>query len=225
VLRRLQRLRPEAILDLHNNTGHNPAYGVATSTHPAVLALTRLFAERLVHSDLDMGTLVEATADLAPSVVIECGRAGDAAADETAWIGLERFLTAADLGLDGAPSSPGASLQVLHSPVRVTARPGISLAFDRVPHPGAELTVDLRLEASNFHLIPTGSVIGWASDGALPIQAHGSGPLDISGELFENRSGSIVTRQPIVPVMMTVDAVIALSDCLFYATRRRDVDG
>jgi hypothetical protein len=35
---------------------------------------------------------MEATAALCPTATVECGRAGDPAADETAHAGLQRFL-------------------------------------------------------------------------------------------------------------------------------------
>jgi hypothetical protein len=83
-LRLLRGLGCEALVDLHNNTGHNPAYAVATHADAAVLALAALFGERLIVSDLQLGTLTEATSGDFPSVTIECGRAGDPAADRAA---------------------------------------------------------------------------------------------------------------------------------------------
>ncbi len=218
VLDRVQALRPEALIDLHNNTGHNPAYSVVTGTSNPELRLTSLFAERLVLSDLHLGALIEATAAWCPSVVVECGRAGAPEADAVAWRGLERFLTADDLRLNEALPR---QLEVLHSPVRVSVKPGVSLALAAAPSAETSLTIDLGVEAFNFKPMPERTVIGWSNHDDLPIIAVGAAGVDIAPELFERRNGTIVTRAPIVPVMMTVDAEIALSDCLFYATRKR----
>ncbi len=219
VLDRVEELRPEALVDLHNNTGHNPAYAVVTSTDDAVLSLTSLFAERLVHSDLNLGALIEASAAWCPSVVIECGRAGDAEADEVAWRGLQGYLSKADLELGARPSG---RLEVLHHPLRVSVKPGVSLALATHRSASAALTVDLGVEGFNFRPMPAETVIGWSDeDDGLPIIAVGAGGVDVASELFELRGSTIVTRAPMVPVMMTVNPEIALSDCLFYATRLR----
>ncbi len=219
VLERIERLNPEAIVDLHNNTGHNPAYGVATAVTGPILKLTALFAERLVHSDLRLGTLVEATSAGAPSVVIECGRAGDPAADELAFEGLERLLTTAELDLHG---SAAPRVEVLHEPLRICVRSGVRLALATQPDSTADLTVDLAIERSNFQRLPAGSTLGWAVPGeSLPVTAVGASGRDVASELFEPRGDRLVTRVDLVPVMMTTNPEIALSDCLFYATRRR----
>src|SRR5262249_47450166 len=83
---------PEALVDLHNNSGHNPAYGLGTRLDPERLGMVSLFAERYVWSTLRLGSLMEAMADELPIVTVECGRAGEPSADEVARRGLARFL-------------------------------------------------------------------------------------------------------------------------------------
>jgi hypothetical protein len=68
VLTRIVDASPECLVDLHNNTGHNPAYGVAFRVGPAEQSLVSLFADRIVHTPIELGTLVEATVPLFPSV-------------------------------------------------------------------------------------------------------------------------------------------------------------
>ena len=83
----------EAALDLHNNSGHNPAYSVALQADPQRLGLGSYFSQLLVHAEWKMGTLMEALDLHCPCVTIECGRAGTRQADELA-----------------APGAPGPSL-------------------------------------------------------------------------------------------------------------------
>jgi len=97
VLEHLHGAAPEALVDVHNTTGHTPPYGVGTIVADAQLHLVSFFARAYVHSDLRLGTLVEATEHAFPSIVIECGMAGDAASDALARAGLERFLGAESL--------------------------------------------------------------------------------------------------------------------------------
>ncbi len=221
VLERIKAAGPEALIDVHNNTGHNPPYGVGPDAGPQVRSLVSIFGRRLVHSDLTLGALVEGTRTLCPSVTIECGRAGDPAADATALAGLERFFGDDDLALDSMPPEP---IEVLEDPVRVSLRPGLKLAFGESPQPGTDLTVVGDIDRHNFETVPPGTHIGWVrTPNASPVEALGADGRDRSAEMFEIRSGMLETRIPMTPIMMTTDARTALVDCLFYAVQpRRD---
>jgi hypothetical protein len=222
-LRLLREARPEALLDLHNNTGHNPAYGVGRGLDAARLALVGLFARRYVRSDLRLGTLVEAFEGVLPAVTIECGRAGDPAADATAFAGLARYLRADHLGPDAGPGLP---FQVLVEPVRVCLRDGTRVAFGDAPAPQADLTLAADVDRHNFERLPAGSAIGWVDAGApWPLEAREATGADVSRALFELDAGVLRTRRDGVPIMMTTDPRIAAEDCLFYLARPADAPG
>lgn len=219
LLERLDRVRPEALVDLHNTTGHTPAYGVGTRLDPDVVGLTALFADRMMHSDLRLGTLVEALHARLPSVVIECGRAGDPVADATALAGIERFLLLEDLTSVRAAAE---RVEVLWRPIRVHIAEPASLAFADAPVPGATLTVRTDVDQHNFGTLAPGALLGWIAPGAgWPLCAFGSDDGDLSRELFEERGHELVVRREMVPVMMTNSAAMAKQDCLFYALERR----
>ena len=208
----------EALLDLHNNTGHNPAYGVGPSEDPRALDLVALFGRYFVHSPLQMGTLVEATAPYFPSVTIECGRSGDPAADRIAFRGLERFLA-----LERLDELTGLSALVcrLGDPVRVTLRPDAALRFEPEPCPHADLTLDPEIDRHNFQLLEPGTRLGWLRTDALPLCAHGADGRDRAPDLFQVSAGELRVARAWMPVMMTTDPTAATSDCLFYAVKPR----
>ena len=54
------------------------------------------------------------------------------------------------------------------------------------------------------------------------LRAEGSDGQDVSRELFELRDGVLRTRRETIPIMITNDPGIALSDCLFYVVRALD---
>jgi hypothetical protein len=217
ILRELRAAQPEAVVDLHNNTGHNPPYGVGATLDAVRLALTALFATRFVHSTIRLGALTEATADL-NAITIECGRAGDPAADAVALAGLERFFGAEDLGLDAPPRD----LTVLVDPVRVAVRPGIRLAFGELPIAGADLTLRGDVDRHNFEALLPGVPVGWLADGApWPLDARGADGEDVSRDYFVADGPLLVSRRAIVPIMMTTSVDAALADCLFYAAHQR----
>jgi hypothetical protein len=216
VLDRLRSVRPECLVDIHNNTGRNPAYGVAFRLGVAELSLVSLFADRVVHTPIRLRTLVEGTADLFPSVTVECGRAGDREADDTAWRGLVSYLDRDAIDF----RTPLRPLALLDSPVRVRVRPGVALAFGEVADPEAGLTISMGVDRHNFGRLSPGSAIGWVrGDGDWPIEAIDADGLERSQALFEVRDGTLITRHEFVPVMMTTNSVVAMSDCLFYAVQ------
>jgi hypothetical protein len=219
----LRKAKPESLIDIHNNTGHSPAYGVGPATGPAELELAALFSDRFVRNDLNLGTLVEATRYEFPSISIECGRAGDDIADENARIGLERYLM-----LDRFEESPVAKrpMTVYADPIRVQVREGVALAFGESRVMDADFTVATDIDRHNFELLTAGTSIGWLSPGVeRPLVALGHRREDISDEFFEARDGVLETRRPLIPIMMTTNRRNALDDCLFYAVRREEPRG
>jgi hypothetical protein len=216
VLDRMLEASPEALVDVHNNTGHNPAYGVAFRVGPEEHSLVSLFADRIVHTPIELGTLVEATISRCPSVTIECGRAGDAVADAVAWSGVCCYLGREELDLR-APTRP---LLHLEEPVRVCVRPGGDLAFGECANRSVALTVSADIDRHNFERLPAGSAIAWVTkDSPWPIEAFGPDGSECSRRYFEIDSGVLRTRREFIPIMMTTSRVIAKSDCLFYAVQ------
>jgi hypothetical protein len=218
----LRGSRPEALVDLHNNTGHSPVYAVGPRAGRPELEIAALFADRYVHSDLRLGALVEATRDAFPSVTIECGRAGDPAADAVAREGLARFLGAPELGA----RTPVPGLQIVIDPIRVRIRSGVRLAVGQRPDPAADLTLAEEIDRHNFERLEAGYTIGWLREGAnWPLEALDAEGRDVSKALFSARAGRLRTRGTMIPIMMTTDPRIALDDCLFYAVSPASPDG
>jgi hypothetical protein len=215
----IRRHSPEALIDLHNNTGHSPAYGVGMQVDAARLGITALFADRYMNSDLELGTLTEALDDRVTSVVVECGRAGDPVADATALSGLERFVMLEDLG---SARKGAASVEVLWRPVRVSVPEWVTLAFGDRAAADATLTVRQDVDRHNFSTMAAGEVVGWTPvDAPWPLVATGKTGEDVSRALFVRNGTELCTRREMVPVMMTTSPEIARSDCLFYALERR----
>lgn len=204
----------EAVVDIHNNTGHNPAYGIGFGIDPGQIHLTALFADWYVTTDLHMNTMVEMTGQRCPSIAIECGLAGDPAADAIALAGLDRFLHRHELGLDAAAPP---HIQVLQHPQPVKLKPDISIAFASEPQAGAQLTLRDDLDRHNFAVLPSGSSLGWTQDATLqPFVVSDQNGQDTTERTFINEGGEIKTKIPMIPIMMTTVPAIAQSDCLFY---------
>jgi hypothetical protein len=220
VLEQIRIAEPECLIDLHNNTGHNPAYGVAFKVGPAELSLVSLFADRVVHTPLELRSFIEGTVNDYPSVTIECGRAGDPAADEVAWQGLQRFLELDHIDF----ANPRRPLLILGAPVRVCLEDAVALAFADAADPAVPLTISRNIDRHNFERLATGSPIGWVAPGsAWPLKAIADAGQECSRTLFEIDEGVLRSRRDFIPIMMTTNREIARSDCLFYAVQQMAV--
>jgi len=214
---RVARLRPEALVDLHNTTGWSPPYAVGSGVDAPRLALCALFGDRYVHNRLRLGALTESLEGVCPAVTVECGRAGDPSADAAARDGLVRFLSREEV----ATGRPERDVTVLVDPLRIHLRPGLRVAFADEAEPDAELTIPRDLDRHNFEALPAGSAIGWLAPGApWPLEAADADGDDASRRWFSAEGGVLQTRREVIPIMMTTDPAIAKSDCLFYVVRR-----
>lgn len=211
----LSRRPIEALLDLHNNTGDNPPYGVGFGLDRARLNLTAIFGDHYMHSDLRMGTIIEWAQGCCPAVTIECGRTNDPLSDATALAGLERFLVIDNLELEAPPPR---HIRVLSQPVRVKVVHGLGLAIGDAADPGAGVTLRNDLDAFNFKVMAAGTQIGWTvPGGALPVVANCSKDRDVTRDYFAVVGDQVVTKRPFIPVMITLNVEVGMSDCLFYA--------
>ena len=205
----------EAAVDIHNTTGKNPDFIIAGVVDDARCGLASLFSPRYLAWRLQLGTLSEVLDDVAVAITFECGQTGDDAACERAWQGALRFATLDVLPGAGAPS------HVFRDPVRVRLQPGISLRFGDVGVGTVDVVLDRLIDRHNFTVIEAGTRLGTVRAGAswpLRVDGDGSQELDLSRRLFTVSDGALLTAMPLVPMMMTTNAAVAQSDCLFYAT-------
>lgn len=191
----IDRVTPECLVDLHNTSGDNPPYAIATRIDDDRLRLAGLFAQRIVHTDLVLGTMLDVTAKI-PGVSIECGRSGDPAADAVALEGLTTFAQVQKL--------PVRDVTVYEHPIRIT------LLHDR-------LEVRPDLDQHNFGQLRKGEHIARVRDGApWPVRAFGADGRDRSRDLFAMDEDLLVVTQTVIPSMITTDVQSAIQDCLCY---------
>jgi len=96
----------------------------------------------------------------------------------------------------------------------------VGLAFGAEVDPVADLTISDDIDRHNFDELAAGTAFGWLRDGASwPFSARGPDGRDRSPELFTVEEGVLRSKRSFVPIMMTADRCIALSDCLFYAVQ------
>ncbi|MDH5576201.1 MAG: succinylglutamate desuccinylase/aspartoacylase family protein [Nitrospirota bacterium] len=211
MLRELHRAQPEALIDLHNTSGRSPAYGVTTLNGMMQETLTGIFCDHLIVTDLRLGSLMEATEKVWPTVTIEAGGAKDPKADDLAYRGLTRYANAMHLSDLSAP------VTVAQHPIRVELQKGATVAYDHAPVPGADLTLPPDVDGLNFGILPSKKRLGWV--GARGLEAlwakDGTGQ-NLSPNIFSVHNGELRLLHPSRLMMVTINQEIAQSDCLFY---------
>ncbi|WP_286236913.1 succinylglutamate desuccinylase/aspartoacylase domain-containing protein [Neptuniibacter halophilus] len=215
-----EQYQPEAVLDIHNTSGHSPDFAVVTYESEPHEALVSLFCDRLVITDLRLGALMERSSRRCPVVTIECGGAADEAANEVAWQGLQRYLHQPEV----LQLEHGKQMDIYRHPVRLELIPGTVVAFAEGYVIGTDLTVPADLDRHNFGTVERGTLIGWLGSEAAErcLRVHNAKGEDVGSRLFEIHGNQLVTAVPLKLFMITTRPDIALSDCLLYAAEERE---
>ncbi len=214
ILALLAEFEPECVIDMHNTSGHSPDFGVVTLQDSAHEALIALFSNRLIVTNLRLGALMETSTQHCPVVTVECGGAMDAAADEIARRGLQRYLH--DENVLQLPS--GCEIDLYHHPVRLELRKDASVAYAQKYVLGTDLTVPPELDQYNFELVDPGTVIGWLGQERRSVmRVCNAAGEDVFEHYFHITGNQLLTRRPLKLFMITTRPEIAVSDCLLYA--------
>ncbi|NMT65050.1 succinylglutamate desuccinylase [Marinobacter orientalis] len=217
MLAELHKAQPECLLDVHNTSGTGPAFAVTITNDAEHQALTSLYTDRLITTDLRLGALMEYSEQEVPTVTIECGGAQDDQAHHLAYEGLVRYTSRADvLSLEKAEWD----VAVLRNPIRVELAPEATIEYRLEPSGQADLTFPPDIEHRNFGIVSPDEPLGWVGKKGLSILTaishNRTGNLE---QVLRVRGGQIYPAQAIKAFMITTNPVIAKSDCLFYAVK------
>lgn len=217
LLEELRDANPECLLDVHNTSGTGPAFAVTITNDAAHQALTSLFTDRLIMTDLRLGALMEYSEQEVPTVTIECGGAQDDHAHELAYEGLVRYTSRADvLSLEKADWD----VAVLRNPIRVELAPEATIEYRLEPTGLADLTLPPDIEHRNFGVVSPEEPLGWVGKKGLSIlNAISHNRTENVTQVLRVKDGQVYPAQAIKAFMITTNPAIAKSDCLFYAVK------
>jgi hypothetical protein len=215
ILEILHMHHPEAVLDVHNTSGSGPSFGVCTHMDRQHDALVSLFTQRLIVSSLRLGALMEISEHSYPTVTIEVGGRQDEEAHELAFEGLCRYFESEQV-LAGEQTDWG--LELLHDPIRLELNENISLTYAESMREDYDITLKPDIEHHNFGGVQTDTVLGWArgSERSLFSAIDAGGRCAVT-RLVRIEDGVLYPAAPLRMFMITNNAGIAESDCLFYA--------
>lgn len=217
ILAELRKANPECLLDMHNTSGTGPAFAVTITNDAAHQALTSLFTDRLIMTDLRLGALMEYSEQEVPTVTIECGGAQDDNAHQLAYEGLVRYASRPDvLSLEQADWE----VAVLRNPIRVELAPEATIEYCLEPTGQADLTFPPDIEHRNFGIVSPDESLGWIGKKGLGmLTAISHNRTENMAQVLRVKDGQIYPAQSIKTFMITTNPVIAKSDCLFYAVK------
>lgn len=204
-----------ASIDIHNNTGLNPHYACVNRLDDAFLHLATMFSRIVVYFTEPKGVQSEAFAQLCPAVTLECGKPGGTGGVEHAASFVEGALH-----LSAFPTHPVAShdLELFHTVAIVTVPETVSLS---VGDPSTDLCLIDDIDHYNFRLLNPGTCLAIVAPNCKnPLHVRNGAGNDMSDHYFENWEGNLLTKQLVMPAMLTRDIRIIRQDCLCYLMER-----
>lgn len=215
ILEILRLHHPEAVVDMHNTSGSGPSFGVCTHMDRQHDALVSLFTQRLIISDLGLGALMEISEHSFPTVTVEVGGRLDEEAHQLAWEGLCRYFRAREV-LDQGDTDWG--LELLRDPIRLKLADNVTLTYADQASPNYDITLKTDIEHHNFGTVLPDTLLGWARgpERALFTALDAGGSCAVT-RLVRIDNGELYPARPLKLFMITNNAAIAESDCLFYA--------
>jgi len=215
ILEILRMHHPEAVIDLHNTSGSGPSFGVCTHMDRQHDALVSLFTQRLIISHLGLGALMEISEHAYPTVTVEVGGRQDEEAHELAWEGLCRYFESPSV-LDEGDTDWG--LDLLHNPIRLELNEHVTLTYAESPRDNYDITLCSDIEHHNFGGVTPDTLLGWANASERSLfTAQDAGGRCAVTRLVRIEDGKLYPAGPLKLFMITNNAAIAQSDCLFYA--------
>lgn len=214
VLYEMRQRRVFAGIDVHNNTGRNPHYGIIAKDRRAHIQLARGFAQTVVYATYPDTTCTVAFSELCPAVTIEAGMPDDKSGVEQAYEFIDACLRH-DRDMSGTMSN--ADLYHTVAVVKVSQECSFGFQDDDVD---LEFVEDL--DRFNFTELAPGVMFGRARTNSSAclrvINNHG---VEVKSTYFEtDEQGSIRTTRPLMPAMLTTDRDIIGMDCLCYLMER-----
>jgi hypothetical protein len=210
ILRHIRELEPEAAVDLHNTSGSSGAFSISIGDCAQRRALANRWVDRLIITDLRLGSLMEQ--DLGcPVITVEAGGSQDEAADVVAREGLARFFLEDDM------FRPAEDLVLLRHPLRLELAAHSRIDYADRPLHDRDIVVRQDIERFNFAPVDHTDMLAWLdAEGLEHLQIGSDYQPHAVEEFFRVEGEQLYPRRPMRLFMATTRPDIAASDCLFY---------
>lgn len=202
-----------ASIDIHNNTGLNPHYGVVNRLDPAILHLALLFSRTVVWFRGPVGSQSEAFSPLCPSVAVECGKPGNPASEAQAARFIDACLHLAEFPNHAVRER---DIDLYHTVATVKVAGDVTFGFG---DPQVDVNFAPQIDHMNFRELDAGVLFGHTRH-AAPLDVRDEAGRDVSAAFFIIDDCKLRLHRPAMPAMLTLDARIVRQDCLCYLMER-----
>jgi len=203
----MEKKKPFASVDIHNNTGKNPHYACINILNPHGLVLASKFSDIAVYFTDPKGVQSSAFSDFCPSVVLECGQASDKSGEDHALAYLENILQLEDLS-----SFNSHNLKLYHTIARVTVPKTVTIGNN-----SDDICLNEELEDKNFHQIQPGTEFASINSSKEKlIIVNSESHEDITDEYMERNNSKLTLKKPITLAMFTTSERAIRQDCACY---------
>jgi hypothetical protein len=207
----MQKKKPFASIDIHNNTGKNPHYACVNILNPHGLVLASRFSNIAVYFTDPKGVQSSAFSDFCPAVVLECGQASDKSGEDHALSYLQKIIQLDDLATQNSDN-----LKLYHTIARVTIPKTVTLG-NTTNDRSCDLFLNEELEDKNFHLIQPGTEFATINPGIKkPIIVNSESHEDITDEYIERNEDKLLFKKPVTLSMFTTIEKAIRQDCACY---------
>lgn len=207
VTRIMEKKKPFASIDIHNNTGKNPHYGCVNNLNSHGLVLASAFSDIAVYFTDPKGVQSSAFSEFCPSIVLECGQSDDKSGEDHVLSYLEKVLA-----FDSLVMQEQEKLKLYHTIARVTVPENVTIEGE-----GSDLLLNTDLENKNFLKIQPGTL--FATTNARhkkPIIVNSESHEDITNEYMGINDNNIVFKRAITLAMFTSSERAIRQDCVCY---------
>lgn len=206
----MQKRKPFASIDIHNNTGKNPHYGCINILNPHGLVLASKFSDIAVYFTSPKGVQSSAFSDFCPAIVLECGQSSEKAGEDHALNYLETILELDEL------ISQENNLKLYHTIARVTVLKTVTIG-DSINDVSSDIVLNEQLEDKNFHQLKPGTVFATInSTKEKQIVVSSESNEDITNEYTEKINNKLVLKKPVTLSMYTTNEKAIRQDCVCY---------
>jgi succinylglutamate desuccinylase len=206
----MQKKKPFASIDIHNNTGKNPHYACINILNPHGLALAAKFSNIAVYFTNPKGVQSSAFSDFCPAIVLECGQSSDKSGEDHALQYLETILAMDEF------TTENTDLKLYHTIARVTIPKTVSLGSS-IGDVASDLCLNEMLEDKNFYQLPPGTVFATTNstkDRLIVVSSESD--EDITAEYTETINNELLIKKPVTLSMFTTNENAIRQDCVCY---------
>lgn len=211
---KIREVNPEAVIDIRNTPGSNPAFVFSHLVTPEVLTLASLFCSTLILTKPKSGTLL-AQNFACPMIRIECGHKKDEQSHEVAFHGLRKFIACKDL----STFPQNQDVNIIYKTLQLKVKPDVEINFGSHDEGESGVTFKENLDMFNYGGAQVGQLLGW-------LDRKGLDNLELVNEVNENviddyfyqRDNQLVVKKAFKLFLAHNDMNLIDRKCLFYVT-------